>query len=227
MTLFNKNNLCINNVFKWLAVACVAGICAACVSSNDGAKSTQRYLIKSKLVTFTVGLKFDSRQNTAFAHNEQIFKSFLKEFSRRGRSPLTVSTTPQSKIENEKAVIMRLEAEGINRHSIILEKGKAPKTDAFGVMFSFHGYMVDVPICENWLEEKNHNQTNLPHANFRCSYQRNIGLMLADPGDLVAPKGISDTDTRRMDEVIRVFRRGEAAGALAPKNEKSTFADPN
>ena len=227
MTIFYKKNLCINYVFELVAVACVAGICAACVSSNDRAKSIQRYPINSELVTFTVGLKFDSQKNIAFAHDEQTFKSFLKEFSRRGRSPLTVSTTPQSKIENEKAVIMRLEAEGINRQSIILNKGTAPEIDAFGVMFSFQGYMVDVPICENWFEEKYHNHTNLPHANFRCSYQRNIGLMLADPGDLVAPQGISDTDTRRMDEVIRVFRRGEAAGALVPKNEKSTFADPN
>ena len=226
MTLFYQKYLCINHVLQLLAVACVAGICAACVSSNNEAKPIQHYPINSELVTFTVGLRFDSQENLAFAHDEQTFKKFLREFARRGRSPLTVSTTPQSKLENEKSVIMRLVAEGVNRQSIILKQGAAPKTDAFGVMFSFRGYMVDVPICENWLEAKNHNQTNLPHANYGCSYQRNIGLMLADPGDLVAPKGISDTDTRRMDEVIRVFRRGEAAGAAVPKDEKSTFADP-
>ena len=227
MTLFYQKYLCINHVFQLLAIACVAGICAACVGSTNKAKSIQRYPINSELVTYTVGLRFDSQENFAFAHDEQTFKKFLREFARRGRSPLTVSTTPQSETENEKAVIMRLVAEGVNRRSIILKKGTAPRIDAFGVMFSFRGYMLDVPICENWLEEKNHNQTNLPHANYGCSYQRNIGLMLADPGDLVAPKGISDTDTRRMDEVIRVFRRGEAAGAAVPKDEKSTFADPS
>ena len=232
MIITTRKHGCINRMFQLLAlawVAVIAGACALPVNNEEinNEETSGRFNIKAELVTFTVGLKFDGNKGSAVARDENSFNKFLKEFRRRGRSTLTVSTTPQSKPEDERAVIVRLMAEGISRNSIVVQKGKAPKTDSFGVMFSFRGYMVDVPKCGIWIEDVMHKRTNQRHANFGCTYNRNIGLMLADPGDLVAPTGTINTDRSRMDEVIRVFREGKAAGTTAPKNEQGKFAAPS
>ena len=51
--------------------------------------------------------------------------------------------------------------------------------------------------------------------------------MLSDPGDLTSPQGISESDGRRMDKAIRVFRDGSAAGSTLPKSESGKVAGPS
>ena len=67
----------------------------------------------------------------------------------------------------------------------------------------------------------------MPPTNFGCAYYRNIGLMLSDPGDLVAPRGLVEIDAQRMDQVIRIYREGSAAGVDVPKSETGKFAAPS
>jgi type IV pilus biogenesis protein CpaD/CtpE len=60
---------------------------------------------------------------------------------------------------------------------------------------------------------------NLPHTNYGCSYQRNFGLMLADPGDLLASEGDAYVDAQRSDLMIGLYRAGQPTGAELPESE--------
>ena len=178
-------------------------------------------------MTFGVNLKFDVKEGKAFANDEINFRRYIKEFLQRGRSKLNFATAASAKIETEHVVLSRLIAGGIPPDSIVVKRGQAQATDAQGVEFSFQGYVISVPKCGNWFGETGHNPSNSSHVNFGCSYYRNLGLMLSDPGDLRAPQGIVASDARRMDNVIRVYRDGSAAGSDLPKSEAAKFAGPS
>ena len=204
----------------------LCALIAACTPPPGTAEPKDRFPLKADMATFTVGLGFRPVGDTALSADESTFRKFIKEYLRRGRSALTVAMTPSANEADARAVVARLRAEGIRRSAIVLEPGKAPATESVGAMLSFRGYMITVPECGNWQGESGFNPTNLSHTNYGCAYYRNLGLMLSDPGDLVAPSGVVEADARRMDQIIRVFREGTAAGADPPKGEKGKFASP-
>jgi pilus biogenesis lipoprotein CpaD len=201
---------------------------AACAEKPETSRViSQQSAIDAELVTFGVNLKFDVKEGKAFANDEINFRRYIKEFLQRGRSKLNFATAASAKIETEHVVLSRLIAGGIPPDSIVVKRGQAQATDAQGVEFSFQGYVISVPKCGNWFGETGHNPSNSSHVNFGCSYYRNLGLMLSDPGDLRAPQGIVASDARRMDNVIRVYRDGSAAGSDLPKSEAAKFAGPS
>jgi len=208
---------------RWAAVAVALFLTFGCAPPQGTEEPADRFPVRAERVTFAVALGFIEVGGTARAENETAFRKFTKEFLRRGRGPLVVAASPAL----EPALLARLHSEGIASGAIVMHPDKAPDMNKPGAVLSFRGYMVTVPECGNWKGETGFNPSNLPHPNYGCSYHRNMGLMLADPGDLVAPEGVVEFDARRMDNVIRVFREGTPAGADAPKSEKGKFASPS
>ena len=77
------------------------------------------------------------------------------------------------------------------------------------VTVSFERNLVRLPECAGWNVEPSFNPSNSPHVNFGCATQRNLGMMVANPADLVTPAGQGGVqDTRRSDFVISIFRVG-------------------
>lgn len=211
-------------IYGALAVGLVVASCAPTPGTEE---PSERFPVKAEAATFSVALGLRDVGGTVYMRNETVFRKFVKEYLRRGRSALVVATTAPVNAAADQAVVARLRSEGVRKSAIVLLPGKAPSTDGQGAVFSFRGFMVSVPECGNWKGETGFNPTNLPHTNYGCSYHRNIGLMLADPGDLIAPDGVVEADARRMDNVIRIFREGKGAGADTPKSEKGKFATPS
>lgn len=223
-----NNNIKILRLCRVMLGFTALSFLAACAEKPETSRViTQQSAIDAELVTFGVNLKFDVKEGKAFANDEINFRRYIKEFLQRGRSKLNFATAASAKIETEHVVLSRLISGGIPPDSIVIKRGQAQATDAQGVEFSFQGYVISVPKCGNWFGETGHNPSNSSHVNFGCSYYRNLGLMLSDPGDLRAPQGIVASDARRMDNVIRVYRDGSAAGSDLPKSEAAKFAGPS
>jgi pilus assembly protein CpaD len=51
---------------------------------------------------------------------------------------------------------------------------------------------------------------NTNWENFGCATQQNLAAQIANPTDLVGPRGMSPIDAQRRAEVIRVYREGDA-----------------
>ena len=52
---------------------------------------------------------------------------------------------------------------------------------------------------------------NKHYANFGCATQNNLAAQIANPGDLIAPRGMTPIDAERRSNVIETYRTGGAA----------------
>ncbi|MAE44003.1 MAG: hypothetical protein CMF63_03255, partial [Magnetovibrio sp.] len=117
------------------------------------------------------------------------------DYLARGRGPLVVETSGVGGDMNmrrarEKWLGGMLRDAGLRSGEIVIKPASlAAKRNA--LVFSFAANKVTVPECGDWSSSVGLNWTNRRHPNFGCSIQRNVGLTVADPGDLAKPKPLS------------------------------------
>ena len=70
-------------------------------------------------------------------------------------------------------------------------------------------YLVVLPPCPDWSRRSGTDFANLPHSNFGCATQTNLGLMVAEPRDLVRGRALAPADGVREAEAISRYRAGE------------------
>ena len=151
-------------------------------------------------------------------------RNFVANHQRRGRGPFLISHGKASTAQ--KSVITTvLEKAGVPNEMIFIQKRVGRILDSNIIELSFSGYAIKLPRCGDWSGGAGFNPTNRSHSDFGCSYQRNIGLMLSNPGDLSVAGDPVERDTQTSDRVIRTFREGKALGTPAPKLEQKKFSD--
>ncbi|HZA66602.1 MAG TPA: CpaD family pilus assembly lipoprotein [Geminicoccaceae bacterium] len=69
-------------------------------------------------------------------------------------------------------------------------------------------YLVTLPACPDWSRETGTDFDNLPLSNFGCATQANLGLMIAEPKDLVRGRPLAPADGIQQAEGIARYRKG-------------------
>ena len=206
------------------AVILVSGIGACAEIPPAGPLDvSETHRIEPVATRFVLATRFETGHSHLSYADSQRLDRFLRVFHSRARTDLVIATTPDAEgleaQEHMGEFRERLVAEGVSRRRIAFRPGTAPLGNDASVMLSFGGYDVRVPECGDWSGHAGYNPTNLPHTDFGCSYQRNIGLMLADPGDLLASEGDSYLEAERSDLLIGLYLEGVVAGAELPGSE--------
>jgi pilus biogenesis lipoprotein CpaD len=70
-------------------------------------------------------------------------------------------------------------------------------------------YLVTLPGCPDWSRESGTDFANLPHSNFGCATQSNLGLMVAEPRDLVRGRNLAPADGAQQADGIVRYRTGK------------------
>jgi pilus biogenesis lipoprotein CpaD len=70
-------------------------------------------------------------------------------------------------------------------------------------------YLVTLPGCPDWSRESGTDFANLPHSNFGCANQTSLGLMVAEPRDLVRGRTLGPADGTHQAEGIVRYRTGK------------------
>ena len=70
-------------------------------------------------------------------------------------------------------------------------------------------YLVTLPACPDWSRESGTDFDNLPLSNFGCATQANLGLMVAEPKDLVRGRPLGPADGVQQAEGIVRYRTGK------------------
>jgi pilus assembly protein CpaD len=70
-------------------------------------------------------------------------------------------------------------------------------------------YLVTLPACPDWSRESGTDFDNLPLSNFGCATQTNLGLMIAEPKDLVRGRPLAPADGIQQAEGVVRYRTGE------------------
>ena len=92
------------------------------------------------------------------------------------------------------------------------------------MVVSYDKLVVRLPACGDWSKESRHNLFNTVPSNYGCSVQRAVGLMVADPGDLIGPRPIGPQDAQRSSTILQLYRAGEVTGAARAAEEAAQVA---
>jgi pilus assembly protein CpaD len=80
-------------------------------------------------------------------------------------------------------------------------------------------YLVTLPGCPDWSRESGTDFDNLPMSNFGCATESNLGLMIAEPKDLVRGRPIGPADGVQQAEGIVRYRTGRVVELQEEKVE--------
>lgn len=84
-------------------------------------------------------------------------------------------------------------------------------------------YVVSTPSCPNWRKPSGIDSANQPSSNFGCANETNLGLMVADPADLVVGHELDRAEAEAMQHGIRRYRDNKVP-ALPKDNATLTTA---
>jgi pilus biogenesis lipoprotein CpaD len=70
-------------------------------------------------------------------------------------------------------------------------------------------YLVTLPPCPDWSRQSGTDFSNQPYSNFGCATQSNLGLMVAEPKDLVRGRTLAPADGIQQAEGIVRYRTGK------------------
>ena len=91
------------------------------------------------------------------------------------------------------------------------------------IVISYSRLVITVSECGIWDKVSSHDVTNTSNPNFGCATQRNIGLMIDNPRDLIEPRQTTAThDAVRSSVVLEAYRSGAVSGAERADIERAT-----
>ena len=196
------------------ALAIMLGACTIAPTKVD--QSSHDYRLRHDLnvkpVVARVGVEFENGDSSMSAsvrsQLEEYFDAYLK--SGRGTIEMTVYSdgSDEAVLKRRVSVITDQALDrGVRRNEISSQIGALRQDHLSLVEIKFRSHIVQVPACRDWSRDNIASFDNAPTTNFGCATQANLGKMVADPGDLIHRREVSDQNTA---SVLRVIGRHEA-----------------
>ena len=116
-------------------------------------------------------------------------------------------------------IVSVLEQEGIRRSRVRMANYYGGEHGASApIRLSYSALNASVEPCGKWPEDlAASNSQNKNYHNFGCASQNNLAAMIANPADLLAPRGMSPIDAERRNQAIQVYRDGEVGRTATPQ----------
>ena len=198
---------------------------------------TQRFPIGTQPETVNLPAHFDGTADPFSGTAAQSFDALVEAYLDRGHGPISISGLAPAARGTSRAparmeqLRQRLIAAGVPASAIRLQFASEGAPDT--ITLSYERYTALVPTCGDWSAGMDFNPLNTDYPNFGCAQQHNLGVMIADPADLVSMRRAQPSDTANVERVIRAYRAapannaGIATAPEAPKNILQGQADAN
>ncbi len=121
-----------------------------------------------------------------------------------------------------KRIVDRALGRGVRESEVLLGVDATESSDGAPIVVSYEKFVVRVPECGNWSKESSHDITNTVYSDFGCATQHSLALSVANPADLILPRGAGLRDTVRSNLVIQLYRSGEVTLAERAEVEAAT-----
>jgi pilus assembly protein CpaD len=124
-----------------------------------------------------------------------------------------------------------LVASGIPDRAIAVRPSRLADARAVSpIRISYSKMVAEVGPCGMWPDDVGVSvdspyRENQPTWNHGCSMQRNLAAMVAEPTDLVQPRGESPPSTTRRNNVLDKYRQGQPTATNYPKTNKAVITD--
>ncbi len=149
---------------------------------------------------------------------ENVVRNFTSRFRRSGARSVNIllpSASPNEVAARRvaKDIARYMVGEGLERRSIKYASYDASNHgDAATIRLSFNAMTAEVASeCGKWEEDLIDTRENMNYGNFGCATQNNLAKMIANPEDLLGPRGESEIDATRRDNVITDWRDSGSA----------------
>ena len=110
--------------------------------------------------------------------------------------------------------------QGFAEASISVEAYSAEGAADPPIRVSYLRYVAEPPQCGDWSTNLADEPMNLPYPNLGCAQQRNLGVMIANPADLLGPRSETARSGERRDRVWGKYVKGESTGASKSEDER-------
>ena len=109
--------------------------------------------------------------------------------------------------DRRQAIIAYLRSRGlsVSAQPAVYGGALAPNT----VRLILNRYVVTPPPCPDWRKPAGEDYNNQAGSNFGCATETNLGLMVANPKDLVDGKTIGPADGEQAAKAIEAYRAGK------------------
>jgi pilus assembly protein CpaD len=123
-----------------------------------------------------------------------------------------------------------LAASGIPAQSVAVRGYRPAPAALASIKISYAKLTAEAGPCGRWPRDigisvdSDHNQ-NRQYWNFGCSTQRNLAAMVANPADLVQPRGEGAAYAERRSVVMEKYRKGEGPSGKYDDYTKGNVSD--
>ena len=136
----------------------------------------------------------------------------------------------RSASESMREVRAILSASGVPAQSVGIRGYRASSAALASIKISYSKLLAEAGPCGRWPRDigvsvdSEHNQ-NRPYWNFGCATQRNLAAMVADPADLVQPRGETAVPSARRTFMMDKYRKGESPSGKYDDYSKGNVSD--
>jgi len=123
-----------------------------------------------------------------------------------------------------------LAASGVPPHAVSIRPYQSAPDKLATIRLNFSKIVANAGPCGLWpgdlgpVAEPAY-QDNRPYWNLGCASQRNLAAMVANPADLVQPRGEDPISTQRRNVVLEKYRKGEPTGTTFRNEDRGKLSD--
>jgi pilus assembly protein CpaD len=218
-------------MIRGLIVACIALVAGGCATQGDSLKQAKKDpppVTPTEQFAVTVA---QGRDEILLAPHPdglsdaqmQALAQLVDRWRSASRSAITIRAPAGGQEPTYRAtagVQTALEAIGVRPDQIRLTSYDAGPGAPIGV--SFLGYQAQGPQCGRDWNDFTQTGNNRVNRNFGCAVTANVGAMIADPGDLLAPRPMDPSDAARRETTIGKYHLGVVSST--PKDPQADGA---
>ncbi|WP_064821142.1 CpaD family pilus assembly protein [Rhizobium phaseoli] len=160
----------------------------------------------------TVDIPVASTDRRLTIAQRDLIRGFAANYVSRASGPVYVLSpegSPNSAAAHQlrNQVRAELASRGIASSKIInTSYAAAGAGDAAPIRLSFTGTTAITTQCGQWPKDISNDFANQNYYNFGCATQNNLAAQVANPEDLVAPRGMTPIDAQRRNNAIQEYR---------------------
>ncbi|MFN3225194.1 MAG: CpaD family pilus assembly protein [Hyphomicrobiales bacterium] len=175
----------------------------------------QRHALSLRQQEATLPLLVGANATGLTSGDRTALSGFMQSYAAQGEGALRIRV-PQGSANARAATNALGDIHDVVSHSggnpsaIRVERYQVGNTEAHAPIIMVYDRLEAVTNpCGTWADPFNPALEQSDFYNFGCASQANLGASLADPRDLVRPRGVGHPDAGRRAEVLAAYRRGE------------------
>lgn len=228
------------SMLKRVGLVGIAALTLAACQHSRSAESTydprsleyeQRHPLTLQQREHTLPLLVGANGNGLTGGDRTALSGFMQSYRSQGEGSLRIRV-PQGSMNASAAhsaladIHDVVAAGGGNPSAILVERYEVNNPSAHApIMVVFDRLEAVTNACGIWSDTFNPSQDRTDFYNFGCASQSNLGAMLADPRDLVRPRGVGYPDAGRRAEVLARYRRGEITATQVSEDRQAAIAE--